>query len=66
MVWLIVTGSVVLADSTNDGELEYFVSETACKSAESVLTEEYEAELAYCVSNHETVFIVGNQIIDFH
>ena len=65
IVWLIITGSLVLADSTNDGngELEYFSSETACEASKSLLnaSAEWTAELAYCVREEtETVFLVGN------
>ena len=65
IVWLIITGSLVLADSTNDGngELEYFSSETDCKASESLLiaSAEWQAELKYCIiEKNETVFLVGN------
>ena len=65
IVWLIITGSLVLADSTNDGdgELEYFSSETECEASRSLLnaSAEWTAELAYCVREEtETVFLVGN------
>ena len=65
VVWLIITGSLVLADSTNDGdgELEYFRSETACKASQSLLaaSAEWQAELIYCTKEKtETVFLVGN------
>ena len=62
IVWLIVTVSLALADSTNDGdgELEYFMSDFSpypnCEAVESLLTEENEAELTYCITtNNETV-----------
>ena len=62
IVWLIITGSLVLADSTNDGngELEYFSSETDCKVSQSLLTAsaEWQAELNYCSKEKiETVHI---------
>ena len=65
VVWLIITGSLVLADSTNDGdgELEYFSSETECEASKSLLTAsaEWTKELTYCVREEtETVFLVGN------
>ena len=59
-------GSLVLADSSSYGELEYFNSEFDCETSRSFLTEEYKAELTYCISaNNETVNIAGNEMIHF-
>ena len=55
-----MTASLVLADTSNDGdgELEFFRNETDCEASQSFLTEEYKTELDYCVSAKiETVFI---------
>ena len=65
VVWLIITGSLVLADSTNDGdgELEYFNSESDCEASKSLLnaSTEWTAELTYCSrEKNETVFLVVN------
>ena len=60
VVWLILTASLVLADTSNDGEgeLEYFRTETDCEASQSFLTEEYKTELASCVlAKNDTVFI---------
>ena len=62
ILWLIITGSLVLADSTNDGdgELEYFSSETECEASKSLLTAsaEWNEELKYCIiEKNETVHI---------
>ena len=65
IIFLLVTCTLVLADSSTDEiELEYFKTVTGCEPAQSYLTEEYKAELAYCISaNNETVYVVGNQMI---
>ena len=67
IICLLVTCTLVLADSSTDEiELEYFKTETECEPSQNYLTEEYKAELKYCIrANNETVYIAGNQMIYF-